>query len=225
MTVPDRITAVDRCVGQLRLSREASLGSSLADYLKPIYQASFPPAEQVDFAGFIERIDKGTEQLFVAWLADKPVGFAVTMRLEGVNAHLLGYIAVDERARNQGIGGKLLDFLADTLSMPGNASGVIFEAEAIECGQPEERALRKRRIDFYQRHGAQIIECAPNYRGPDLSGPGEVRYTLLWIPLAQDDKAPSGQPLHDLVQALLVQGYQLEDGDPFVKAVRDDLIC
>ncbi|MBN1309847.1 MAG: GNAT family N-acetyltransferase [Anaerolineae bacterium] len=218
-------STVDIHVEHLRFSQETELGPGLAGPLKRVYEASFPPSEQVDFAGFIENIRRGTEQLFVAWMAGRPVGFALTMRLVGVDAYLMGYIAVDERARNRGIGGKLLVFLTSVLAGSGDASGIIFEAEAVDYGRPEERALRKRRIDFYKRHGASLIECAPNYRGPDLSGPGEVHYALMWIPFAENKEVPTGQHLRDLVRVLLVQGYGLEDSAPFVKAVLDDLVC
>jgi GNAT superfamily N-acetyltransferase len=207
----------------LSLSQEADIDPEALQGIGLIYEAAFPPSERDEFGRLVDAVSCGAQQLFVARLAGLPVGFALAGRLEGLDAYLLGYIAIDAQMRGQGIGGRLLDFLVAALRRSGAAAGIIFEAESVEHGCSEERALRQRRLDFYRRHGALLIEGAPNYRGPDLSGPGEIHYALMWIPFVPGEQAPSGRRLHDLVRALLVQGYGLEAIAPLVKAVLDDL--
>jgi ribosomal protein S18 acetylase RimI-like enzyme len=208
----------------LSLSQESKMEPELSRRLRLIYEAAFPPSERDDFGNLVDCIERGEEILFVARLGREAVGLAVASKLAGLDAYLLGYIAVDNRVRGQEIGGRLLDFVVASLSGLGDGAGLIFEAESVEHGSPEESALRKRRIGFYQRHGAVLLENAPNYRGPDLSGPGEIHYALMWIPFRHKEPLPSGQRLRDLVRGLLVQGYRLDASDPFVEDVLKNLV-
>ena len=60
---------------------------------------------------------------------------------------LLAFLAVSEKARNSGIGGKMLEELARQ-----KAGKVVLEVEL-----PED-SLKKRRIGFYERHGFTFNE-------------------------------------------------------------------
>jgi ribosomal protein S18 acetylase RimI-like enzyme len=209
----------------LTFSHEPVFTESLAAALRPIYETSFPPAERESYASLAGNVAEGRYRLFVARQAGEPVGMAIVYPLPEVAAVYLPYMAIASLARSRGIGGRLFDFVAGELAAAGGATGLIFEVEAEADSPADEVEIRRRRIAFYQRHGASIIECAPHYRAPDLSGPGLVRFTLMWRPLAGPPGTPSGGRLRELVQAVLWHGYGLDSEHALVQAALRDLAC
>lgn len=215
--------AVD--LSRLLIRCEEQVGPQLAAPLRAIYEANFLPSQREPFEHLMAAVEEGALCLLVAWLADEPVALAIIMPLEGTDVIYLSYIAVRSDLQSQGIGGHLLDHLLGLLRDEQRASGLLFEVESVDHSPPHEAAQRRRRVHFYERHGAAVVACAPHYRAPDLSGPGVLYYRLMWIPLAKAAAVPVGERLRTLVQALLAQGYVLPADDPLVQAVLDDLTC
>lgn len=211
-------------LARLVIRREECIGPPLGASLRAIYEANFPPSQRVAFEHLVAAVEAGDLHLLVAWWADEPVGLALFAPLEGTEAVVLEYLAVRSDLQSRGVGGRLLDHLIGLLRSKGRTCGVLLEVEAIHHGPPHEAVQRRRRVRFYERHGAAIIPCAPHYRAPDLSGPGVLHYHLMWIPLAEA-ATPSGERLRALVQALLMQSYGLPADDPLVQSVLADLVC
>ena len=109
--------------------------------------------------------------------------------------------------------------------MQSNAAAIILEVEPDDEGGTEERQLRARRIGFYKRLGAKIIDCAPQYRAPNLAGPGTVHFRLMWLPLTERTPAPTGTALRNCIINLYSQSYELAENDPIVKATLKSLTC
>jgi GNAT superfamily N-acetyltransferase len=189
-----------------------------------IYEESFPPSEREDTGELLASLDGGTRRCWLAWVDGVPVGLAVVFRLEGPPVEFLEYFAVSRDRRSRGLGASMLTRLRPELE---GAEAVLFEVERPQDATGAEREIRERRIAFYLRNGAAIVECAPNYRAPDLEDDTKtVPFTLMWLPLAEGaPPAPAGSLLRRSVVAVLTQSYGLDSADPLVDAVADDLAC
>jgi GNAT superfamily N-acetyltransferase len=192
------------------------------DAFAAIYEESFPPSEREDTAALLASLD-GRRRGYLAWTDGDPVGLAVVFRLEGPRVEFLEYLAVEARRRSRGVGARMLEQLRPELD---GADGVLFEVERPEDATGPAREVCERRIAFYLRNGAVVVECAPRYLAPDLEDKSKtVPYTLLWIPLADDAPAPAGARLRESVRAVLTQSYGLDEDDPLVAEVADGLAC
>jgi ribosomal protein S18 acetylase RimI-like enzyme len=204
------------------LPEVVSADPELLEAVRGIYESSFTPAERTDFAVLAEDVRRGGRRLFVTRGGDGGVaGFGITRPLEPPGAHMLEYFAVAEGRRGAGIGGGLLEGLMESLRESGAAAWMLFEVERPEDGA----ANAERRIAFYERHGARIVACAPDYRAPRLTGPGELRYLLMWAPLSDGVGEPRGDVLRTAVVSMLVSVYELDPGAPLVREVAEGLIC
>jgi ribosomal protein S18 acetylase RimI-like enzyme len=193
-----------------------------------IYEESFPPAERDDTGDLLASIAAGERLCYLARLDGVVVGLAVAFALRGPSVVLLEYLAVDAAAREAGVGGALLEHLRRELgSDPDGKHRIVLEVEAPDEVDGAERALRRRRLAFYLRHGASVVECAPRYRAPDLEREdGSVRFTLLSIPLSADAApALTGAELRACIVAILTQSYELSPDAPLVRDVVDELVC
>ena len=190
-------------------------------------RAELPPEERGDTAELLASIAAGERLCYVAARDGELLGFAVVFVLDDVSVALLEFMAVAPQERNNGVGGALFTHLRANLLADAGTSGMIFEVEPPEEADGEERTIRERRIGFYLRHEAAIVDCAPRYRTPNLAGEDElVPYKLMWVPLA--DEAPSrltGNDLRRCVEAILTASYEVSPDDPLVRQVVDDLAC
>ena len=203
----------------LAVRRGRRLQEAALRRFKQIYLKSFSPSERVDFRKLLGRIAEGKEWLFGAWSEGELLGFAVTIPLPGTDAHFLDYLAVAPQFRNHGIGSTLLGAIRRQLRAAGNASGIILEVKPDDHPRETENALRKRRIEFYRRNGARLVECAPHYRAPNLAGKGAVGYRLMWLPLSDGGQPPCGALLRRLIRSIFIQGYGRTDDDVLLRAV------
>lgn len=212
----------------LAIERHQRLAPAAATRFAAIYEASFPPSERDETSDLVASIDAGERLCYLAARDGTVVGIAVAFALDGGSIAFLEYLAVDPSERNAGVGGAILDHLRARLGPEVGATvGMVWEVEPPLEVEGAERALRERRIEFYKRHSASVVECAPRYRAPNLESDDEVmNYTLMWVPLAVD-AAPTltGDLLHRCVTAILTQSYGLASDDPLVQAVLDDLAC
>ncbi len=103
--------------------------------------------------------------------------------------------------------------------------GIIFEVESVEGAEGAERDLRRRRIDFYQRNGAAIVDCAPLYRAPATNSGATLPFTLMWLPVRGAPPRVAGDLLRGCVEAILAQSYGLDPSSPIVRQVLGDLAC
>lgn len=187
--------------------------------VRAILESSFPPDERADLDELVA--DDG-RRFFLARDGGSVVGFATTLRLDGADGHVLEYLAVADGHRDAGVGGELLDTLVGELR--GSAAGLVLEADHPDDASGDERARRVRRLGFYERHAARVVECAPDYRAPRIGFEGTLRYVLMWIPF-DEGGPPTGDALRSLVSALLVESYGLAAGDALVGDAVAGLTC
>lgn len=185
-----------------------------------IYEESFIPGERDDTAVLLARVLSGERDCYLAVDAEHLLGLSVVLPLEGYPIAFLEYLAVATEARNAGIGGRIIACMRQGLADAAKsaAAGVLFEVDPPEdADRGSERELRRRRIAFYQRNGAVIVEGALNYHAPVMVGDGTLPYLLMWLPAVPGTSAPAGSYLKDCVTAIFVQSYELPEDTPLVR--------
>lgn len=143
--------------------------------LTALYQnemtADFPKSELKPLAAMLRLMDMDRYDPLLVTEGREAVGYAMLWLPEGRAGALLEYLGVLRGRRNGGLGTKILELL-------GSRYGQLFgEAEAPgPDASPEENALRRRRIAFYERNGFRVLDyqCALFgvrfhclYRGPE----------------------------------------------------------
>lgn len=192
--------------------------------LADIYNRSFPDSERVPVATLLGSLGTRSHRLFTAQSdSDRsPVGFATVLEIT-TELMLLEYLAVDERYRSRGIGGRLLDHVMGCLQEQGY-SGAFLEVEPRTSDHLEEWESRERRVEFYRRHGAVEVPCLPKYVVPNLVTGMPMEMCLLWMGLSSA-QPPSGPLLKRAVTAIMIVGYGLESSSPIMKSNLSALEC
>lgn len=210
------------------VERETRLDRAAEARFAAIYEDSFPPEERDDTGDLVASIHAGERLCFLARRDGDVVGLAVVFRLNAPRVAFLEYLAVAPGERDAGIGSSMFAHLEKNLRAgAGEDVGIVLEVEPPDDADGPERVLRERRIAFYVRHGAVVVDCAPRYRAPSLVRADEtIGFMLLWLPLARD--APTrleGTFLRTCVESILTESYGLRAGDPLVREVVLDLAC
>lgn len=119
----------------------------------------FPPQELKPLKAMLELMAQGRYQALGLYEGEKLLGYALVWREPGVPFVLLDYLGTLPGVRNRGLGGQLLDLLAHYYR---EERGIFGEAESDEGGADADRALRRRRLGFYLRHGFRYggYDCA-----------------------------------------------------------------
>ncbi len=196
------------------------------DPLRAIMFDSFPPSQRGDFDRWLNGIAEGRHWLYLAETHRTPIGFATIHPWITADAHLLEYLAVAREYRGKNYGAALLQHVIRSVGALGKAEGIILEVESDDDGTAAERELRKRRIGFYERNGAQLVECAPRFRVPNMIPGGEpLLEKLMWIPL-HDHAAPSrGAKLRDCVIGIYTLDYGRSADDTLLQEALNELEC
>ena len=200
-----------------------SLSRSQLSQLREIYEKSFPESERLDFQILLDTVHTQNRVLYIAKEKEDVLGFAIINRLQCSIACLLEYIAVKEGNRSQGIGTAFLDYLVRIISNWENAEGILLEVEPMEGAPPDEVAIRERRIKFYLRNGASIIDGAASYCMPNLSGSGILPMKLLWIPVGTTKSIISGEKLKECILSIYSDVYGRSHDSSLVMSILDGL--
>ena len=136
------------------LSPEA-LSALYAAHLK----RDFPPQELKPLKAMLSLMDQGRYDALGLYQGEEPLGYALLWREPGVPFVLLDYLGTLPGLRSHGLGGQLLDLLAEHYR---DCRGIFGEAESDAGGDPSDRELRRRRLGFYLRHGFRYggYDCA-----------------------------------------------------------------
>ena len=115
--------------------------------------------------------------------------YACLIQVPEVGGVLLAYFAVVPEGRGAGVGSSFLESLRQRC----DCAGIIIESEMpAGAKSDEETAVRRRRISFYQRAGAELSPVGWHAFGVD--------YNLLWLPvrkaLANSDIAGDIQSIY-----------------------------
>lgn len=190
------------------------LSASQVKQLRAIYLDSFPPYERADFSSVLQSIEADERWLVIATRANTVLGFAVLVPFIARDVHLLEYLAVARETRGRGIGGRMLEYVCTKCARALHIiQGLLIEVEHDEEGDANERVVRQRRIAFYARHGACVVDAAPQYRVPLADRAGTMRIKLLWLPIVQNATAPRGDALRECVTGIFIKSYGRDVND------------
>ena len=134
-------------------------GQQLSQLYEAQLREDFPPSELKPLKAMLELMEAGRYQALGLWEEDQLLGYALMWREPGVPFALLDYLGTLPGVRNRGLGGQMLDLLADYYR---EERGIFGEAESDEGGDPADRDLRRRRLGFYLRNGFRYggYDCA-----------------------------------------------------------------
>jgi len=148
--------------------REIPDAAEVGYIYRTLLQRDFPREECKPLAVILDALQRG-EYVCFGLYAEKLLAYAFFARVsrEGGSDYLLDYFAVDRERRGEGVGSAFLRRLTGKFG-PGDC--VLLEAEDPEAAEdPEERARRERRLQFYRANG-----CAE----------ADVRATVFGVPYA-----------------------------------------
>ncbi|MCU0296182.1 MAG: GNAT family N-acetyltransferase [Candidatus Nanopelagicales bacterium] len=143
-----------------------------------------------------------------------PVGLVLVRHLGTTSFSFLRYFVVDAQRRGRGHGSRLWSTLVDELRKA-ERTMLLLDVEDPD-GRPDDSPERRddlRRIDFYQRHGAEMLavrQYAPPDHGQDSEEP-----RLLLMGAALGEPVPA---LRDAVTAVYRDRYGLDPDHPVVRA-------
>lgn len=186
------------------------------EQIQHIYETSFPLAERKPFAHFLPRIPTGQYLCLVVRSPNTPhqiVAFAFLMLLPETPLAFLEYMAVAVSSHGQGIGSQFFRALVTYVQEQDLAEGIVWEVEP-----PTENPLdaQNRRIRFYARLGAQMLDLSTVYAMPNYQlQTGGVPLRLMQLPL-------QWQPTRAQVAALITGIYHL--AYPEWGALRDEIL-
>lgn len=130
-----------------------------------LYETAFPANEKVLVSHFLELLKmkgnaKATWDFMLAGVdpSHKLAGLACYQLMPAVGAAVLWYLAIQPDGRNRGLGGEFYDHVVDQIDKS------LYQALLLEVEIPgqlktdEQRKWAARRINFYRRHGAYLLE-------------------------------------------------------------------
>jgi len=149
-----------------------------------IYSSSFPPVETKP----IERIksmlrDDENYHLYAAINKNKVLGFSLLYFFKNLGIALLDYMAVAPENQSKGIGSIIFwHNIQELESKIANPVGLILEVQREDGFGSTEAIRRKRRLRFYTKLGARLLEGV-NYLIPPQYGSEPEKTYLMILPL------------------------------------------
>ena len=156
-----------------------------------LYESSFPQEELRPFERIREELESPNgdrlTRLIAAVDGDSAPGISIFALFPAASLGYLWYLCVDPSTRGSGLGGKLyresLDVLnRDASDLGTSLRGMIFEVERTTTEAHPVYGDPFRRIRFYQRLGARLIE-GYDYHQPAIPPHGPVPLQLMFHPL------------------------------------------
>lgn len=163
-----------------------------------IYSESFPSNERHSLEVIKKRVTNKSYRMFIGHLNNEAVFMALFWYLKNSNFILLDYMAVKEKYRNKGIGGRFVKNVFSILEEKNKY--FILEVENPKYG--DNREQRKRRVKFYKRLGAMEMKNT-RYILPALSGGEPTEMLLMVFP-----KYTGGKISGKLVKSIILQIYR-----------------
>ena len=208
----------------MRVVQSSSFVVEQLEQLRAIYLDSFPSYERADFSYLLNSIARGERWCFTAMQDDEILGLAIIVPHVASDIHLLEYLAVSNQVRGRGIGGRLLEEVITAMRAIPGTLGLLIEVEPADEGNQAERRLRARRLEFYRRRGARLVEGVPDYRVPMADREGTLRMILLWLPVTQNVERPHRDTLREGVTGILVKSYRMSQAHPLMHEVVNSIV-
>lgn len=177
-----------------------------AQALTALYQTelvrAFPPTELKPLKSMLTLMEQGRYEALGMYDEDGLHGYALFWLEPGIPFALLDYFGTLEGQRGSGLGTRMLDLLADYYK---NYRGIFGEAEGVFSPDPEEAAVQKRRLAFYERNGFR-------YGGYDCA-----LFGVHYLTLIRGDADVSAEELLDAHQRIYRSGIPKEAYDRFIQ--------
>jgi GNAT superfamily N-acetyltransferase len=174
----------------------AEVGETALEAAREIYEAGFPPAVRAPFRDLVDARPDERMQLLLDG-AGQVLGVALVRDLGETRWTFLRYFVVTARRRGQGIGSRLWSALCRDLAARGRER-LLFDVEDPDdaAADPHEADERRRRVRFYRRLGADLVDLAhsASYAPPHHGEPGTVAIPLRLLG-ADLDGAGGSRPL------------------------------
>ena len=141
----------------------------LAQLYRQELTSAFPPEELKPLRSMLSLMEQGRYQALGLYDGEDLVAYALIWLEPGCPFALLDYLGTMAGLRDRGLGGRMLDLLAEHYA---HFRGIFGEAEAPENGDPAGEPLRRRRLAFYQRQ-IQLVRVA------DALGPVPAAFAVV----------------------------------------------
>jgi GNAT superfamily N-acetyltransferase len=156
-----------------------------------LYFSSFPDFERESRETMTNAVAGGLVMDFDLQLSGRCVGLGVASLFSDPAGIFLSYIAVDPAIRGQGDGSRMFRFIWETgvdrlRQRESYGASLLLEVECPELAESTmDRTIRNRRIDFFRRQGAALLELP--YRQPafDQSAAIPMRLMLFADPMPE----------------------------------------
>jgi GNAT superfamily N-acetyltransferase len=218
----------------LHLTELIDPGSELARQAFELYETSFPIVERdplVRLQQGIARHAEGQEpageraHYGVAIEAGRVAGLSFYGYYRPARLGYLAYLATQPETRGRGLGAWLFDqtlrgLAADARELGGPPPlGLCWEVERPDDAEaPAARLLRERRIGFYRRQGAVLLDDVRFVAPPMDAGLPSLAFYLMFKQLPGEPVGIDRELKRAIIDATLLYGYGLERDSPYYLA-------
>ncbi len=184
--------------------------------IRKLYEMSFPPAELREFeriAGdLVSPNGERRTSLLAAIEGESVLGISIYAVFPRESLAYLWYLCVDPETRGAGVGGRLYRASLDQLDSDGwtDLKGMIFEVERLSSEAHPIYGDPHRRVRFYQRLGARMIE-GYDYHQPPIPPHDPVPLQLMFHPLGLRESECDSPALAVIVSDFLRLAQDVED--------------
>lgn len=204
------------------------LDTDIGQQVVTIYEQSFPEAERDPVENIAASIHPSTGNAEITHLRalmeqEAVVGFSYFSSYQEYYLGFLKFIAVRADIRGKGYGPILLQDAIQQLRADGVRTtgwpylGLVFEVERPETAENEaDRLLRERRMEFYRRNGAKLIEEV-DYIAPPVTADQPSLPFHLMVLRAVPKYGMQRWLRQKAVKALLIEGYGENPDSWFVR--------
>lgn len=204
------------------------LDSDIGQQVVTIYEQSFPEAERDPVENIAASLNPSTDSAEITHLRalveqETVVGFSYFSCYREYYLGFLKFIAVRVDIRGKGYGPILLQDAVQQLRIDGVHAtgwpylGLVFEVERPETAENEaDRLLRERRIEFYRRNGARMLEQV-DYIAPPVTADQPSLPFHLMVLRAVPKYGMQRWLRQKAVKALLIEGYGEDPDSWFVR--------
>ncbi|MES2388692.1 MAG: GNAT family N-acetyltransferase [Bacteroidota bacterium] len=172
-----------------------------------IYLSSFPANERMPVHIMEWRVNSGLSVLLVGKRGDEVISMCLLWYFSNSTLVQLDYFAVAEPYRNQNLGGEFFNAVCHYFAAQGKQ--LLIEVENPDF-EPE-RDLKKRRINFYLRHGAALLANVW-YTLPAFTADEPAKMRLMVAP-APEPGSVSRALVKTLIERTFVEIYHRKPED------------
>jgi GNAT superfamily N-acetyltransferase len=190
-----------------------------------LYQEAFPIEERAPIDYFLsessalspdEQPKNHQTHFWVALQDQRVAGLSVYTYFNSYRMGFLFYLATQPELRGRGLGAWLLtktvELCQEDAALLGTlpALGLVFEVERPGLADnPEEQKIRQRRISFYQRNGAILMDEIDLVTPPISEGLPPVSYHVMFLPVPGTSPVLHRDLKIAFLDVILIHGYGL----------------